>query len=75
MLYHKRVILYTVHINYASTFPEYNTYASTFPEYSTCTVPTFNSCTKCVGIPGIKNDSMPDCYPVALALMYGWPYN
>ena len=28
------------------------------------TVPTFNSCTKCVGIPGIMNDRTPDCHPV-----------
>ena len=34
------------------------------------TVPTFNSCPKCVGSPGI-NDCMPDCLPVSLAWMYG----
>ena len=34
------------------------------------TTPTFNSCTKCVGIPGIMNDRMSDCYSFALAWMY-----
>ena len=26
------------------------------------TVPTFNSCTKCVGSPGMIHDRTPDCY-------------
>ena len=32
-------------------------------------MPTFNSCTKCVGRPGIINDRMPDCHPVSWAWM------
>ena len=35
------------------------------------TLPTFNSCTKCMGSLGIINDRMLDCYPVSLAWMYG----
>ena len=27
-------------------------------------MPTFNSCTKCLGSPGIINDLKPDCHPV-----------
>ena len=27
-----------------------------------CTVPTFNSCTKCSGSPGILHDRTPDCH-------------
>ena len=30
-----------------------------------CTVLTFNSCTKCVGMPGIKHDRTPGCHPVS----------
>ena len=28
------------------------------------TAPTFNSCTKCMGNPGIIQDRTPDCHPV-----------
>ena len=33
------------------------------------TVPTFNSCIKCVGMPGIIYDCTPDCHPVSWAWM------
>ena len=36
-----------------------------------CTVPTFNSCTKCLGCPGIIHDRTLGCHPVSWALMYG----
>ena len=32
------------------------------------TVPTFNSCTKWMGSPGIINNHMPDCYPIFLGI-------
>ena len=32
-----------------------------------CTVPTFNSCTKCVGSPGKIDDRTPDCNTVSWA--------
>ena len=35
------------------------------------TVRTFNSCTKCVGSPGIIHIRIPDCNPVSRALMHG----
>ena len=31
----------------------------------TCTVPAFNSCTKCVGSPDILHDQTPDCHPIS----------
>ena len=31
------------------------------------TVPTYNSCTICVGSPGIMNSHTPDCLPGAMA--------
>ena len=34
-------------------------------------VPTFNSCTKCVGSPGIINDRTSDYHPVSWAWMHG----
>ena len=44
------------------------------------TVPTFNSCTKCAGSPGIIHDRTPDCNPlktsqlnVALIHKLRWP--
>ena len=39
------------------------------------TVPTFNSCTKCVGSPGIIHDRTPDYHPVSWAWMNGWPHD
>ena len=36
-------------------------------------MPTFNSCTKCVGSPGKIHDHMPDCHPVSWAWIYEWP--
>ena len=35
------------------------------------TVPTFNSCTKCMGSPCIIHDRVCDCRPVSLACMHG----
>ena len=35
------------------------------------TVPTFNSCIKCVGSPGIIYDYMPDFHPISWAWMHG----
>ena len=32
------------------------------------TVPTFNSCTKCVGSPGRIHDRTPDCPPIFLGM-------
>ena len=34
---------------------------------------TFNSCTKCVGSPGVIHDRMAICHPVPTAWMYGLP--
>ena len=31
------------------------------------TMQTFNSCTKCVGSPGIIHDRTPDCHPISWA--------
>ena len=39
------------------------------------TVPTFNSCTKCVGSPGIVHDCTTDCLPNFWAWMQGWTHN
>ena len=33
-----------------------------------CTVQTFNSCTKCVGSPGMIHDRMSDCHPVSWSI-------
>ena len=38
------------------------------------TVPTFNSCTKCMGSLGIIHDLMPNCHPVSWSRMHGWPH-
>ena len=35
------------------------------------TVPTFNSCTKCVGSPRIIHDCTSDCHPVFWAWLHG----
>ena len=35
------------------------------------TVPTFNSCNKCVGSPGIIHDCSPDYHPVSYAWVHG----
>ena len=35
------------------------------------TVPSFNSCTKCVDSPGITHDHTLDCHQVAWAWVYG----
>ena len=37
--------------------------------FSYCTVPTFNSCTKCPGNSVIKHDCMPDCHTVSWTWM------
>ena len=39
------------------------------------TVLTNNSCTKCVGSPGIIHDRMPNRHPVSWALKHEWPHN
>ena len=39
------------------------------------TVPTYDSCTKCVGSPGIIHDHTPVCHPVFWAWMGWWAYN
>ena len=39
------------------------------------TVPTFNSCTKCKGNPGITHNRTPDCNPVSRAWVHGWVQN
>ena len=39
---------------------------------SNCTVPTFNSCFKGVGSPGIIHDRTPDCHTVSWVWMHGW---
>ena len=39
------------------------------------TVPTFNSCTKFAGSPGIIHDHMPDCHPLSWVWMHAWPHN
>ena len=35
------------------------------------TMPTLNSCTKCVGSPGIIHDWTPDCHRLSLAWVHG----
>ena len=37
------------------------------------TVPTFNSCTKCVSSPGRIDDRTPDCHLISWAWMCGLP--
>ena len=49
------------------------TYKSAF--VLSITVPTFNSCTKCVGSPGMINDRTSDCHPGSLAWMHRWSRN
>ena len=44
-------------------------------EYWVSTVLTFNSCTKCVGSPGIIHDYTPDCQPVSGARMHDGLHN
>ena len=39
------------------------------------TVPTFNSCTKCVGSPGIIHNRTSDWHPVSWTWMIGLPQN
>ena len=46
-----------------------------FPNHEWTTVPTFNSCTKCVGWPGIIHDRTPDFHQVSWVWMQGWPHN
>ena len=36
-----------------------------------CTVPTFNSCIKCVGTLGIIQEPSPSCHPMSWAWMHG----
>ena len=43
--------------------------------HPTSTVPTFNSCTKCVGSPGILHNRTPDWHPVSWVWIHGWPQN
>ena len=38
-----------------------------FYYFTTCTVPTFNYCTKCMGMTGIIHDLTPDCHSVSKA--------
>ena len=41
-----------------------NKYLSSWCNWWNAIVPTFISCTECVGSPGIMNDRTPDCHPV-----------
>ena len=41
--------------------------------YMFYTVPTFNSCTKCVSSPGRIHDRTPDCHLISWAWMHGLP--
>ena len=40
-----------------------------------CTVLTLNSCTKCVGSPGMIPDRTPDCHPVLWVWKRRWPHS
>ena len=39
------------------------------------TLPTFNSCSKCMCSPGIIHDHTPDCLQVSWSCMHGRPHN
>ena len=48
---------------------------SRFTLVPSTTVPACDSCTKCVGNPGIMHDRTQDCHPVSWAWMHRWLHN